>query len=139
MKVPPLSQALRLGEFVPRGNKGQWFTRDGSGERCGGCAVGRALMSIGYCGPDNQYALVSFIESTWPWTKVPLTNPPSAGRGYISTDDRSENHTVNVISYLYEKGGWSMQQIASWVESIEPVEPHAAQGVEDKIEQEVEA
>ena len=108
-----LSQALRLGEFVGKPVYGKWLVKNTRGKFCGGCAVGRACYAAGFLPhkgeskEDEFDRLVTFFKNTWPWTDRPPIGVPDV---------------LRALSYRYEGVRYTMQELAEWIETIEPQE-----------------
>jgi hypothetical protein len=124
-----LSEALRLGEFALPPTNLKWFRFDNNDKPCGACAVGRACYAAGFKPEVAEYrlhqnmkdimTLTSFISATWPWTNRVEYKYPTEYRHNQST---LFNPILIAMSDLYEADRWSMQQIADWIETIEPAE-----------------
>ena len=100
-----LSEAIRLGAML----KPQVFgiLRDGIGT----CALGAALEACGIVA--NHLNNLEYVINRWPWTDAKFHNCPGCGYwGYPSA----------VITHLNDAHHWTREQIADWVETIEPRE-----------------
>ena len=98
-----LSEAIRLGAMLSpqgRGNKAL------IGEHR--CALGSALEAIGYKGKiDGAYG---YIRETWPFSD-----------GYVLYPVMEIELPIwNIIWKLNDINRWAREQIADWVETVEP-------------------
>jgi hypothetical protein len=91
-----LSEAIRLGSML----KPQGFAIDYRTT----CAIQAALEAIGKVG--TPYA---FVMDHWPWVSREETNPVS---GEVT-------RVWSIIRELNDDRGWTREQIADWVESLE--------------------
>lgn len=124
-----LSDALRLGEFaLPPVRDDAWFKFDKQA-LCGGCAVGRLLYAVGYqpCSEwEDTDRMEAFMSQQWPWILGAGSSCPPGTFAARSFNFSLARHSLLYrISDLYEQDGWTMAQIADWVETLEPQEPPA--------------
>jgi hypothetical protein len=126
-----LSEAMRLGEFALPAVHGSWIDLDKNGKPCGACAVGRACIAAGVKVNESvrgEYdACMEFMDQTWPWTQRTTLEMPENSRFPSMFEAWNAygvkyNAVMQCVSDLYEYYGWSMQQLADLVESIEPKE-----------------
>ena len=78
------------------------------------CALGGALQSIGT--PAKNQTDYSPVKVAWPWVKEPEFSCPIA-KGC------SPRTPLQMIWHLNDTHRWTRQQIADWVETVEPSEP----------------
>jgi hypothetical protein len=116
-----LSEAMRLGAMmVPQGRVHRHINSLGNracslSEAVKACALGHAQLAAGISDINEKYA-----ESLWPILLEKLGYPPGIK---LCWDPR----LIDAITRLNDSFGWTTNQIADWVESIERAEEAAAQ------------
>ena len=121
-----LSEAMRLGSMVVPPIRGPIFDRTG-GVICGACAIGAAMYAAGSEEDRTRwmsYCLVSDAESFWPWTRRRIAHP-------IRSEDYWD--VLGIVIDLFEEYGWSREQIADWVESVEAAQASEASQSADAV------
>ena len=109
-----LSEAIRLGAMALPPVYGPVFRGGPDGQPCAACAIGAALFAIGLTDMHDAVHFDSVIERVWPWTSQAVKSPVGFGKA------------VNLIVVMYERHGYTREQIADWVETLERAqEPHA--------------
>lgn len=99
-----LSDAIRLGAMLkPQIQDNFW--RDG-----GTCALGAALDACGELKGDSDLELHLRVRALWPLVSVRVESP---------TDSGVVRPLLYQIADLNDVDGWTREQIADWVESIE--------------------
>lgn len=116
-----LSEAMRLGAMAlpeVHGPIFQWNVTlhpDGTftGTPCGACAIGAALYAAG-AADYNSRGMANYDDfaALWPWTQ--------AYRNPFGGD------LIGEIVARFESHGQSREQIAAWLETIEPAETETA-------------
>ena len=106
-----LADAIRLGAMV----KPQAFGIDDD-EHGGTCAFAAALDAIGR--PRMMFSAFVYAEHQWPWLRQTAHCP----RCEVVTD------ATALVLHLNDDHHWPREQIADWVETIDPrvVEPSVA-------------
>jgi hypothetical protein len=111
-----LSEAIRMNGMM----KPQGFGGDSIASFKAPCALGGALQSVGRQLINRAYGL-SAVAEEWPWTSV-YTNErfscPACGLSAFSYGTLARN----IIWHLNDQHHWTRQQIADWVQSVEPAE-----------------
>jgi hypothetical protein len=98
-----LSEAILLGAMMRPQAFRTLLTDDGA------CALGAALLAVG---ARPEEAVRSALD-WWPWASTVSADCPSCGR----------SRTVfRVITHLNDRHLWTREQIAKWVDGIEPTE-----------------
>lgn len=124
-----LSEAIRLGSMLRPQIRNEYSTRRGS------CAVGAACdaLGIGELG-------IAAAEMEW----VKAFDVDASGRIHhrlcpVCGDGRP--NTVNAITHLNDDHKWTREQIADWVQTIEPAQvgSEAARAVTSDVLQAVHA
>ena len=107
-----LSEAIRLGAMLrPQGTNSKsmlWWV-----DERGTCALGAALHAQGLRGEF----VFDLIREAHPWIRVRGPNCPICQVKY---------RVYETIYHLNDKHLWTREQIAGWVESIEPKEAEIA-------------
>ena len=108
-----LSEAIRLGAMALPEIHGPLFEyRDG--KPCAACALGCAYYAIGRYGmsiSDQAAAEMAFpLLAQW------VTNPANDCSGEM----------MSVIIHLFETYGWTREEIADWIDTLEAAQPEAA-------------
>lgn len=101
-----LSEAIRLGAML-RPQAVNFYFRDGNS-----CALGGALEATGSDYNEMSYFANEELQMRWPWAfTTPAVCPLCLGRATVR----------QVISHLNNEHRWTREQIAAWVESVEPL------------------
>jgi hypothetical protein len=99
-----LSEAIRLGAMLRPQVRGRLFAHGGS------CALGAAKESIGMKGKRMADGSPFIFTSYWEWLGRIVTCPGCKKPGAVES-------TVICLNDEYR---WTREQIAAWVETIEP-------------------
>ena len=120
-----MSEAMRLGSMLAAPIHGPVFSYDA--EPCRACAIGAALLGV----YSEQVAKekvdcldlgpLAACRELWPWTMRHDVADPVTGR---------HKQVLITVIHLFETQQWTREQIADWLETIEPVEV-GEQGGED--------
>lgn len=113
-----LSEAVRLGamQVAPTIDRHKVFERDGEDAICGACVLGTAAVAIGIV-RNGWYGQA--IDGTGLFIDqfpIGAVRVPSPHHGISNT-------LAYVASSLYESYGWTREQVADWVETIEAAQP----------------
>ena len=100
-----LSEAIRMNGMT----KPQGFENESFYSNVAPCALGGALLSIGR--PQTYLALFD----SWPWITA-VTNCPCEHCTFACY------RVAEAIWHLNDQHAWTRQQIANWVETVEPQE-----------------
>lgn len=103
-----LSEAIRLGSMLGPQLQGRTYGEHNNGT----CALGAALLAIGITRESYSVALTYFPVTSY---RVRLVDAPV----HIESDDASVC-ALTVIRTLNDEYHWTREQIAAWVETIEP-------------------
>jgi hypothetical protein len=110
-----LSEAIRLGAMLRPQGRIDFFSADGKS-----CALGAALEARGIqhrilATPAESDAIYGQLYRWWPWLRV---------------------LSIDAITYRNDVEGWTREQIADWVATIEPPEEaqSAAAATEELVE-----
>src|SRR5687768_8810316 len=93
-----LSEAIRLGAMLGPQIQGRTFDGDGS------CALGSALLAIG----ETETYTAAFKH--FPVTHKQAVHPLSGASVSV----------LSIVRMLNDADGWTREQIADWVATIEP-------------------
>jgi len=118
-----LSEAIRLnGMMLPQG-RGCLSVIDSAAP----CAIGGALIAAGIC-LDNfsDVTVYTPFKQLWPWTKRVIAFCPCYSEGKFPC--RRESVVVGIIWHLNDHHEWTRNQIADWVEFVEPSTPVQVEG-----------
>jgi hypothetical protein len=110
-----LSEAIRLGIGAVRNARMSFLCMDEDDDMCG-CALGAAMYTMGYRTMEHDHE--AFKE--WPWLM-----PPIAYESPMGHERRYFRSTAHAISFLHLSQRMTREQIADWVETIEPTETPA--------------
>lgn len=108
-----LSEAIILGDTLKKCDPNLFISSDGS---CG-CAFGGALLAVGVTpaewgkelrGPWRTTDELDCVKSRWPWLKL--------------------RHVARISSLYYAvaDGKATIEDVAVYIRSVEPIEPQAA-------------
>lgn len=107
-----LSEAIRLGATISKQICGQLMDSEGNT-----CAIGSALVA---CGAKEMMARRAYVLFPLLAQRVPIPNVIT-GR---YADVRNLNADVySIITHLNDVFGWTREQIADWVETVEAQHP----------------
>jgi len=110
-----LSEAIRLGAMLQPQQRGEMFGTSGT------CALGAAAEAIGRLSDWGRSH--SYNEWRLQW---PLLTQAVSGPAGVSIDDP---RLLKKITRLNDGYGWTREQIADWVETIEQAQPQPASEV----------
>ena len=118
-----LSEAIRLGAMMLPEVRGPIFDRKDN-RICAACAIGSALYAVGTADDRERWLTrsgsVEELICFWPWTNERRMDPV-----------RGVNFRIDsIIIDLFETAHWTREQIADWVETIEPREVEETKLVE---------
>lgn len=102
-----LSHAMRLGAMLKPQCYGHLSTR---GSRT--CAFGAAFDALGILAEVEETSLVLTAPGRWPWILTEMCHPVT-GRTFAA---------LNIIVLLNDQSLWTREEIADWVEKVEPAE-----------------
>jgi hypothetical protein len=131
-KMMKLSEALELGRTIVKPIAGQEWAPDGSG-----CARGMALEAIGLRSTASFCQDLAFYDC-WPWT----TQPKQGDRVYCpGCLNYSRSNYARIIAHIFDHHimgahDWAMDQLISWVRSVEPAEHKQKTEKEEHAEEE---
>lgn len=105
-----LSEAIRLGAMLKPQAHREFLTTEGAS-----CALGAALDAVG-----GLSSISSFhdIAARWPWTRGKAVRCPSCAAGAAAIHTSPDDILDNVV-ILNDVHGWTREQVADWVETIE--------------------
>lgn len=119
-----LSEAIRLGAMAHPQCCDGFLWRDGKT-----CALGAAYLAAGILHGDK--ANLGEVAATFPVMLNPLQKCPACNRRHVV-------HNVgDVVSHLNDFHLWTREQIADWVETVEPRAVPAAVDARDPTAAEV--
>ena len=120
-----LSEAIRLGAMMLPEVHGPMFGKRDD-QICGACAIGTALYAVGTMADRMRWVINSSLSEFsrhWPWTKEYRIHPI----------DGIKLSACHIIVTLFEMHHWTREQIADWVETIEPREVEEAKPIETTV------
>ena len=128
-----LSEAIRLnGMMKPQGwGPGSMVSLDAP------CALGGALQSIGKQ-PKHEREAYGAIAENWAFARKPAKCP--CGSDHCAIQGKKLDIAI-VIALLNDYHGWTRDQIADWVATVEPaeeVEPGLIEVMLDQVRKVVE-
>lgn len=104
-----LSEAIRLGAMTtPQGHGNASYFSDEAR-----CALGSAAHALGLQLADGLGPLYNLLITVYPWMKQGLF--PCSECGHLDV-------AISIIWHLNDSHRWTREQIADWVESVEPKE-----------------
>lgn len=125
-----LSEAIRLGAAI---SEQAFDTLYADGKTC---ALGSAMVAVGYDFEKTPYLSTKTITTLWPWTVKRLTksqleklydaSPDRFKRArtrYISLQAGLSTDIQDVITYMNDTFQLTREEIADMVEQVEPAEP----------------
>lgn len=120
-----MSDAMRLGAMLAGPVHGPVFSHDGG--PCRACAIGAVLLAV--LGEKEARKQVNdescgyrvAVRKLWPWINSTTFQHPI-------TSCNTASPIISTIVFLFEVEGWSREQIADWLETVEPVEDTLALG-----------
>jgi hypothetical protein len=121
-----MSEAIRLGSMLGPQADGHFYL-DGAM-----CAQGAALAASGFALSDKTHPEVAHneIRARWPWlddvvVPCPACEVRQSVRGLIP----HLNNGTGPYPFVCGEHGWSREQIADWLETVEPQEAEAPEVV----------
>jgi hypothetical protein len=106
-----LSEAIRMNGMM----KPQGFGPDSIISTDAPCALGGALQSVG-SHPRSQMDALWAVADKWPWSIAQYNTCPVCDSLFYQRPIRA------IIWHLNDDHEWTRQQIADWVETVEPQE-----------------
>jgi hypothetical protein len=111
-----LSEAIRMNGMMKPQGFGPWSMTSLSAP----CALGGALQILGRQCTEETGPNYFALNEQWEWL-LPNQECPIPDCNYGKTPQSNTNATC-VIFHLNDDHRWTRQQIADWVETIEPAE-----------------
>jgi hypothetical protein len=117
-----LSEAMRMnGMMKPQGfGSPSIFSPDAP------CALGGALQIIGRQIENDAVSCLGAVREAWPWSD-------SARFACPAGDTCCPDTGRNIVWHLNDQHRWTRQQIAGWVETVEPQEVAAVVPVVEEV------
>lgn len=110
-----LSDAIRLGAMLRPQAFGRAFRDQGS------CAFGAALEATGMKYNGRRRRIDVFVAERWAWADDGQATRCPECRGVFASG------AGEIVVHLNDTHLWTREQIAAWVEMIEPAESEPAQ------------